>query len=422
MFNLFSTAKLSFLFLIISGSVIAQEALTIEQCQLLARNNYPLIKQIDLLETSKKYSINKATKSNLPQLVVAGQATHQSDVTAIPIKLPGITIDAPSKNQYKIYGELYQPLTDFGVVKQQKTLIEANAAVETQKIENELFKLRERVNQLFFSILMMDAQITQSQLILKDIMANVTKVEVAIQNGTATKTNAALLNAEALKIEQRITELVENKKAYQAMLSDFINQPIAENTIFKQPDYDTKVVKNNRPELKLFMLQQAALMVQDRQINQRYIPKLGIFFQGGYGRPALNMLSNSFDTYYIGGLRMQWNLTSFYTTKNDRGILKINQQIIDNQKDAFLMNTNIAQKQYDAEIQKNKMLIQQDNKIIALRAQITKTASTQLENGVISPLDFIAYINAEDQAKQTLVLHQIQLLMAQANLNYTLGN
>jgi len=381
-----------------------------------------LINQIGLLEKTKEYSLDNASKGYLPQVNFAGQATYQSEVTKIPISMPGITIKELSKDQYKIYGEISQSLTDPIVIKQQKELIRANSEAEKEKIEVELYKLKERINQLYFGILLIDAQIQQTELLLKDLQTGINKTNAAIANGTGFKSNADLLQAELLKSSQRIIELKSNRKGYLDMLSVFINIPLNENTIITPPGIQSISNTINRPELKLFEMQKKSFDIQNKLLLAKNLPKLSLFFQGGYGRPTLNALSNDFGTYYIGGARFSWNLSGFYTYNKEKKLQGISQSLLDVQKEVFLFNTNLTLKQQSSEVSKLTELITSDNQIISIRERVKATANNQLENGTITAMDFLNYINAEDQAKQNLALHKIQLLMAQYNYQTTSGN
>lgn len=397
-------------------------SLTIDSCYAMAKQNYPLVKQYALIEKSKEYSIDNANKSYLPQFNFAGQATYQSEVTQLPISLPNVSIEPLSKDQYKLYGEVSQPITDLFTVKDQKELVKANAEIEEQKIELELYKLKERINNLFFGILLIDAQIEKTELLKKDIQSGIDKTNTAISNGIALKSSADNLKAEMLKANQRTIELKSNRKGYAAMLSLFINQSITEYTTLIKPS--PQIISNtiNRPELKLYDLQKKTFDVQSKLITAKSLPRFNLFFQGGLGRPALNMLSNDLKGYYIGGLRLNWNLTGFYTYNKEKKILALNQNGIDIQRDVFLFNTNLNLQQQNSEVTKVQELIETDNSIITLRESIKNTTKNQLENGTVTTNDFLTAVNAQDQAQQNLLLHQIQLLMAQYNYQTTSGN
>lgn len=415
---------LLFLWIFVAAPLWAQQALTIEQCYEQARQNYPLIHQKDLVAKSKEFSVANARTGFLPQVSIAGQATYQSEVTRVPLEVPGFKVDALSKDQYKIYAELNQSIYDGGTVKRQTALQETNALVEDQKVEVELYRIKERINQIYFGTLLIDEQKVQAELIKKDLTSSLSKMESAIRNGTAFKTNADILQAELLKTDQRIIELNATKRSYLDMLGLFIHQEIAENVVLQKPTTVAVSTDANlaRPELTLYRYQSELITAQQQLTNTKVLPRVSLFVQGGYGKPGLNMLLNKFDTYYIGGLRLNWNLGGFYNTKRDKQLLDVNLQSINYQKEAFLFNTNLTLKQQNNDITKLNELIEVDEKLIELRTRIKNTAKAQLENGVITANDYLRELNAEDQAKQNLALHQTQLVMTQYNYQVTSGN
>lgn len=407
--------------LIAVGCVQAQ-SISLEECYRWAENNYPLVKQYALIEKTQSYSIANASKGNLPQLQIGGQVSYQSDVTQIPLSLPNVDIPVMSKDQYKLYGEISQPITDLLTVKHQKELIDANARVEEQKIEVELYKLRERINQLYFGILLMDEQIAQVRILQKDLQSGINKNSVAITNGIALKSSADVLRAELLKTEQRVIELKAVRKGYADVLALFIDRDISENTILERPLAVTLLSGINRPELQLFEMQKQTFEVQNKLVDTQILPRFSLFLQGGYGRPALNMLNNDFDLYYIGGVRFAWNISGFYTHKREKRLLVLSQNAVDVQKELFLFNTNLTLKQQNNEITKFEELIETDKEIIRLRENVKLSAQSQLEHGMVTANDYLIYVNAEDQARQNLILHEMELLMAQYKVKTTAGS
>lgn len=397
-------------------------SLTLDNCLEMAKQNYPLIKQYTLIEKTKEYSIANAQKAYLPQFNVAGQATYQSAATQIPISLANVDIPTMSKDQYKLFGEVSQSITDLFTVKDQKEYINANSEIEVQKTEVELYKLRERINNLYFGILLIDAQIKQTELLKMDIQSGIEKTNVAIANGVALKSTADNLKAELLKADQRTIELKATRKGYADMLALFINNPIDENTMLEKPHRQMLTNTINRPELKLFDLQKKSFDAEEKLLTAKNLPRLSAFFQGGLGRPGLNMLDNDFQGYYIGGLRLSWNITNFYTYKNEKKIIANSQSMVDIQRETFLFNTNLTLKQQNADITKIQELIETDKSIVTLRESVKNTTQNQLTYGTATTNDYLIAVNAEDQAKQNLILHEIQLLMTEYNTQTTAGN
>lgn len=397
--------------------------LTIRDAYQLARRNYPMVRQQGLIEKTRDYSVSNAAKGYLPQLTVQGQATYQSAVTEfkLPESTPGVEFPSISKDQYKVYGEVNQAIYDGGNVRTQVRSHEANAQVETQKLEVELYKLNDRVNQLFFGVLMLEEQLRQNELLKKDINLGIKKVQALIDNGTAFKSNANTLKAELLKADQRTIDLNASRKAYLEMLSLLTGQQTGDSVVLEKPTELAVTSDINRPELKLYDAQSRSLDVQSQLLDVRNRPKLNFFFQGGYGRPALNILNNGFDPYYITGLRLNWSFSGLYTVRKDRELIRNSRDAIQLQKETFLFNTNLAARQQNAELDRFRQLLMTDDEIIALRESIKTTSAAQLENGVINTNDFLREVNAEDQARQNKILHGIQLLMSEYSLDNTLG-
>lgn len=401
-----------------------QQSLTIEKAYQLARNNYPLIKQRDLIAKTKEYSVSNAAKSYLPAFSVNGQGTYQSDVTSFPFKIPiaGFTLPNYSKDQYKIYAQIDQVIYDGGMIKNQQQSANANEIIQQQNLNVELYALYDRVNQLFFGALLMDEQLKQNDLLRQDIQNGIDKTKALLANGTAYKSSVDELSAQLLQAEQSRIELNATKKAYLEMLGLLINTPLDERARLEKPAAPGFTENINRPELLFYDYQKRVYDLQDQLLKIQLRPKFSFFAQGGYGRPGLNMLSNDFAWYYIGGLRLNWSLGSLYTMKNQKQLLDINRKTLDIQKETFLFNTHITQKQQNADVEKYFELAKKDDAIIALRESVKKAASAQLENGVLSAHDYITEVNAEDQARQNLILHEMQLLQAQHSYQNTIGN
>jgi outer membrane protein TolC len=406
-----------------SADVRAQsKSVALDSCYLWAQQNYPLVKQYALLEKSNSYSLQNIAKGYLPDVQLVGQASYQSDVTAIPVDIPGMDIPELSKDQYKVYLAFSQPVYDGGLIRQQKKLQEANAIVEKQNTRIQLYQIRGRVNQLFFGILLIDAQIRQNNLMQLDIRSARDKAKAAVVNGSALKSSVELLEADLLKAGQQSTELKANRKAFIEMLSLFINRPLSESTLFQKPDQPIASFDIKRPELLAFDYQTKVLNAQNELLTARNRPRLSFFAQGGFGKPALNMFSNNFDPYYLGGFKLIMPITGFYTLKNERRLIRINSEQIKVQQETFLFNIQLTLKQQNAEISKLLEIIKADEAIIPLRASIKNTALFQLNNGIINTRDYLREIHAEDVARQQKILHEIQLLQLQYNEQITTGN
>ncbi|MBC9932167.1 TolC family protein [Chitinophaga qingshengii] len=403
-----------------------QPVLTLETCYTLARQNYPLIKQYDLIARTSRYTVANAGKLYLPQLAVSGQATYQSDVInfadVLPATIPGLHVPEFSKDQYRIQAELSQQIFDGGVARYQQEASRANEKVQQQSLEVNLYAIRDRITQLYFAVLLMEAQLRQNALRRDNLQNAADKMKAALANGVAYRSNVAELQAEIVNADMNTTEFRANRKAYLKMLGTFIHQPLGDSTVLAYPDVAPPAEDIHRPELSLYDYQRKAYDVQERQLRSAYLPKLNAFLQGAYGRPTLNIVNNNFGGWWMAGLRLNWSLGSLYSLKNNRRMLDINRTTVDVNKETFLLNTTLTMQQQQQDVDKYAILMQQDEEAIRLRSAVLESSRAQLDNGVITVHEYISQVNAENLAKQTRILHQIQLLQAQYNYKNTSGN
>ncbi len=411
---------LKYLFILFFFSVNAQ-TLTLEECYDLAKQNYPLIKRHDLIAKTKEYNLQNAAKGWLPQIQIVGQATYQNDVIQFPIQLPNMTIEPVSKDQYKVYADVQQNIYDGGMIANQKKMATINSEIELQKTEVETDQLEMRINQIYFGILQTNEQLQQTELTKADLSNGLKKAEAQLENGVIFRSNVDVLKAQLVNIDQKQVELQSMKKSFVQMLSLFIQKNIDENTTFVKPEKTLIQDENKRSELKLFDLQKLGLEQQKANINSKNLPKLGAFFQGGYGKPGFNMLKNEFDLFYIGGLRLNIPISGFYTRKNDLALVTTQQQEIDVQKENFLFNQQFQTIQNNNDLEKIQQLINKDNELVELRESIRNASLAQLENGVITTNDYLREVNELDRAKNQKITHEIQYLLTQYNLKAQLN-
>ncbi len=399
--------------------------LSLDEAYRLARENYPLIRQKELISKSAGLTIDNLKKGFLPQVSVLGQATYQSDVTEIKIPFPGFTVEPLSKDQYKLVTDVSQMVYDGGITREQKNLQQLNASVEQQKLEVDLYKLNERISQFFLGILFLEEQLKQVELVKIDINNGIKKVEAQVNNGVAFRSGVTLLQAELLKTEQRVIEINASRTGLLQALSLFINQKLPMGIRLITPvvlPVDVSSTAIARPEIQLFTTQDKYLDGQAKLVDAKILPRASVFMQSGYGRPGLNFLKNDFAFYYIGGVRLNWSLGGLYTQKKDKELLQVNRRMVDIQAETFLLNTRTAMVQQQAEVEKLQQLIASDNDIIELRAKVKEAAKAQLDNGVITANDYLREVTAEDLARQTMITHQLQLLQARVNLKNITGN
>ena len=415
-----------FLSLVLYAPCFAQ--LSIEACYKKAQANYPLIKQYDLIEKTKEYNLSNAAKGYLPQVSFSAQATYQSDVTKIPIDLnaiglTGVEIPSVSQDQYKMELALNQTIWDGGAIRSEKQNLRTQAEVDQRDMDVNIYAINERVNQLYFGILLAEAQLEQNKVLQAELQRNCDQVSSYIKNGIANQSDLDALRVDLLKAKQTEAQFVHTKRAYTAMLSQLIGEEIGEQTRLVKPEAERPLaIENNRPELGLYQAQIRNLEAQDDRITAGMMPKLGLFVTGGYGKPGLDMFEDKFKTYYIAGVRLSWNLGSLYTRKNDRRKIQTGIHSIETQRETFLFNTSLDVAQRNAAIDKYFDQLKYDDEIIALRGSVKRASEAKMANGTLSGTDLTRDIHAEQSAIQDKILHEIELLMAIYNLKYVTNN
>ena len=401
-----------------------QSTLTLDECYRQAETHSPQAGQTRLIQEATELQLKLLNRNFMPQSRLNGQATWQSDVTSVPIKLPNFEITPPPKDQYKLTLDVTQSIWDGGTIQKQKAVAVANQLADQQKVTVDLYQLREQVSGLYFGALFAERQLKNFDILDKELRAKLAKTKASVQNGIAIRSNILALEARILEVEQLVLETQTRRTASLEALSLLTGANIDVNTSLQLPTVATNSVDINRPELKWFDAQKQTLSVSEKLVKAKNLPKLSAFATGGYGRPGLNFLSTEFKTYFIGGVQLQISLSHLYTNSQAIEVqqLRVNQQRVEKQKENFLLATQVRMASQRQEVSRLQALVESDRKLIDIRATMRKAAESQLENGIITASDYLTELDNEDSARQNLILHEVQLLQAQNNLRLSSGN
>ncbi|MDR2139452.1 MAG: transporter, partial [Tannerella sp.] len=74
-------------------------------------------------------------------------------------------------------------------------------------------------------------------------------------------------------------------------------------------------------------------------------------------------------------------------------------------------NTDLQLTHEQSEIEKSRKLLRKDDEIIALRKRVKQAGESKYKNGVYPLHELIRDIHAEEEARQTKALHEIQYLL-----------
>lgn len=396
---------------------------SLEQCQQLARDNYPLLKQKKVLDNILQLQNRNASNAWLPQAELNGQASYQSDVVQLPIKLPQLNMETPAKDQYRATIDIKQQIYDGGSTRLQRALQTAQQQSSRQQVEVELYKLKQQVTQTYFNALLTDEYINAAQVMEKDLQQRIEKMQAGVDNGTVLPSTVDLLQAELLKAQQQESSVFTTKKAYLDVLQLLTGTAITGVDIRSAGAAGniTPTDTLNRPELALYHLQQQTLVQQSALTGSRKLPRVSAFVQGGYGRPGLNMLSNDFAGFYIAGLRLNWTLWNWHYQRNEQQVLALQEKNVAEQANTFVLNTKVQLTQQQAEISNLQQTLEKDAAIITLRDRVKDASAAQLDNGVITVHDYVQDLDAATQARISERTHLLQLALAKINYQLIRG-
>lgn len=412
---------------------------TLEECQQAAEQNYPLIRQYGLIEKMTELEVDNLDKGWLPQVSATAQGSYQSDVMSWPDQMQsmmtqmGIDLKGLRKDQYRVGVDVSQMVYDGGVIKSHKELVRRQGEMQTAQHEVTMYQIRQRVNDLYFGILLLKEQIQLNHDLQALLSSNEQKLASMFKRGTASESDYNLVKAERLSVVQQATSLESRKKALTMMLSTFCGKSIDDIGVSLKEMANTSTmslqgasVKCNRPELKLIMSQLNVADAQEKVLDASLLPKFSLFAQGYYGYPGYNMfddmLRHQWSLNGIIGARLSWNIGALYTRKNDLAKIRLQRETAETSRDAFLFNNQLEQIQQNEEIAHYRKLMADDAEIISLRSSVRKAAESKLSHGIIDASDLVKEINSENAAKLQQSIHEIQLLKAIYDLKNTTNN
>lgn len=397
----------------------------------MAREHYPEIRQYDLISQTEQYNISNAARAWIPQVVLSGQATYQSATPTYPEALSslmqanGIEMTGIRNDQYKVALDVSQHIWDGGVSKANRAISEAEAEEQRSRIDVALYELEARVENIYFSILLLDERVAETEVLITLLESNHRRMQSYYRNGVARQADVDAVEAELLVARQQLGQVESSRASYRCILELFIGQRLGTERLERPAMVEPQSRTSARPELGLFEAQERMLTAQRKAINSSAMPRFSAFAQGYYGYPGLDMFKSMVSSEWrlngIVGLRMSWNIGALYTKKNNLERLNIAEQQIAVQRDIFSFNTELQRVQDDGEITRLRKAIEDDVRILELRRRVRIAAEAQLENGVIDATDLLRKISDETNASLARSTHEIELLQAIYRLKTTLN-
>ena len=426
-------------------------AQTLEACQQAAEQNYPLIRQYDLLAKTTALTVANIQKGWLPQVQATAQATLQSDVTAWPDQMKGllqqvgVNLKGLSKDQYRVGIDVQQTLIDGGVISSQKEIARRQGDVEQAQNAVNIYNVRKRVNELYFALLLMDEQLRLKADLLELLKGNERQLASMLEHGTASESDFSAMEAERLGAEQQLVSLQSQRLTLQRMLSLFCGIEVDSlECRVESGEFATAVPEAlgqsaaanstlstfhsplNRPELHVIDARLRLADAQERALDARLMPRLGVFAQGFYGYPGLNMFEDMLRRRWslngLVGARLTWNIGALYTRKNDKARIRLQRESAEVSREVFLFNNRQEQLQQSDDVERYWHLMTSDAEIISLRTKVRQAAESKLAHGIIDVNSLLSELNAENAARVQQSVHKIEMLKEMYDLKYTTNN
>ena len=419
------------LFSLLFSAVNVCAQLTLERCQQLAQENYPAIKKYGLIDKSLEIELSDINKSWLPSVTAYGQGTIQNVVPAFPSALEdvlaqmGRKVRGIGKFQYKIGVDVSQTIWDGGASKTQREIVRSQEAVQQSGLEVEMYALRQSVDNIYFAILLTEEQIMQSNQTLELLNANLDLLRSMLKNGTAMQSDVDMVQAQSLTLKQSIMQAESAVKSYRTLLSIYVGEDVStQNLVLPVADLPASL-SSDRPELKLFDSRQKALETSQLMTNVALMPKIGFFAQAYYGYPGFDyfksMMNRNLSFNILAGVRVSWNIDSFYTKKNKLAKTALDIDNINIEREMFLFNSRLQTESQLETLEGLKNVMQDDIQIIELRGSVRKAAESQLRNGIIDATALLSKITDENLARLMAKFHEIQYIQEIYKIKNTLN-
>lgn len=405
----------------------AVRAQSLEECRQAAEHNYPIIRQYDLIARTTELTVRNIQKAWFPQISVTAQGSYQNKVTAWPENLQGmfaqmgIQLQGLSRDQYKVGIDVRQTLFDGGTIGSRREIARGEGAVQAAQTEVDLYKIGQRVHEMYFALLLLDEQLRLNADANALLRSNEAQLAAMLKSGTASAGDFENVKAERLSAEQQQTELLSQRQTLQRLLSLFCGIPV--DSIRRPAVPNLPSGENKRPELRLFDCRLQLTDAQEKALDAQLLPQLGLFAQGYYGNPGLNLFEDMMKRRWswngIAGLKLTWNLSALYTHRNEKSKLRVQRELIENARQQFLFNNRLDETQQSENVRRFRAIAQRDGEIIALRTAVRKAAESKLAHGIIDVNGLLREINKENAAKTQQAIHEIDMLKAMYDLKFS---
>lgn len=401
----------------------AADSLTLQECQQLAHENYPNLKNQDLYREVFSLHSERLHTNWLPQVSINGQMSYQSDVFQLPFAPPGMEVAKLPNDRYQATIDIVQPIFDGGVTKSLKLLEKENLSVQIKDMDTELLQIKKTVDETFFSVLLLQKTDSILANTLQLLMEKQKTVQSAFRGGVAANTELLKMETEIIKLRQQITENDLNRKHALQILEILIGKRLNNISLVEPDPIELQEdIGLNRPEILSLTARQEVLHAQQNLLNHNLRPKVSVFASAGFGYPnPYNFYDLDLSPFYVIGAKANWKIWDWQSTAKEAQTLKVQSEIIENNKLNIDRNISIQLHRLRSYVDKYKKLMEHDQELVTAQEKIRKLSSIRFDEGIISSSEFLDDVNAEKLARLNMEVHKVLWIKAGINYNTEKG-
>ena len=393
---------------------LSAHALSLEEARRMAHGNYPAIKQYRMIEQSRDFTLENVAKGWLPKVSASAGAYGFTDILKTNAQMGQMGIDM--KNWLASASvTVTQNVYDGGQMAAQRQVASAQSDVQQRQLDVSMYAVNERIDQLFFGILLIDEKLKQNELLLNDLATSEETVRSMMKGGVANQRDLDNILVEKLKCLQQGESLRASRKAYLRMLGVFVGKDLAENEPMEKPKAIAGEGTVKRPELSYYDSQNLLLDAQRKQMDSRLRPMVSLFGMGVVHTKVSDFLNLG---TLMGGVSVSWNIGALYTRKNDIRKLAVQRAMNESQREMFLFQNRLQNEETNGNIESLRKLIVQDEEIVRLRESIRSKGDKKVRLGTESVNELVRDIHAVSMARAQKAQHEIELLKEMYNQKY----
>ena len=403
------------------------DSLRLDRLHAAAEQRDPRARLLAIREAQTTLRLRTIAAERLPSIAGSAQAQHQSVVTRFPAP-PGGVVPTFPHDTYDANVALTEPLLD-PTRAARATVERAQLARARADVATALHGVRQQVNASFFAIAALSARHEAVAATITDLEAQARVVESRVRNGTALPSELASLRAEVLRRRQDDAQLLAERDAALRVLSDVTGIAIGSEVPLALPVLEQRVADARargdsiaaRPELVRFERMRDVLARQADAAGAQTKPRVSAFARAGVGKPGLNMLSTRPESYWIGGVQVQWNAFDWGRSTRERQVLQLERDAVEAESAAFRDALRRATVSDLATIDRLERVLAADEEIIALREQIVRETAARFRESSITAAEYVDRQTDLLAARIARGLHHVELAQARATYLTNLG-